>query len=181
MMSVKHTHIDIPSLSSLERDDLIGLWMRLLDKPLPTKCSSQLMARVIAAHIQTRRHGGLSRSAKRKIKQAQAALSTAPSTCTDGNTTSDDTREAKSPFAGSARSSTRPTPGTRLLREWNGVTHIVDVDQNGYVWNGQSYRSLSAIARTITGARWSGPRFFGLVAAKTKAIPRSKETKGLAP
>jgi hypothetical protein len=48
------------------------------------------------------------------------------------------------------------------MREWNGTTHVVEIAQDGYVWNGARYRSLSAIARDITGARWSGPRFFGL-------------------
>ena len=52
--------------------------------------------------------------------------------------------------------------GARLLREWNGTTHVVDVLDEGFFWNEQHYRSLSAIARAITGARWSGPRFFGL-------------------
>ena len=53
-------------------------------------------------------------------------------------------------------------PGARLIRDWNGSTHTVDVVEDGFVWNGERYRSLSAIARAITGARWSGPRFFGL-------------------
>jgi hypothetical protein len=53
-------------------------------------------------------------------------------------------------------------PGGRLIREWNGVTHVVDVVDGGFLWNGQRYASLSPIARAITGARWSGPRFFGL-------------------
>jgi hypothetical protein len=52
--------------------------------------------------------------------------------------------------------------GARLIREWNGSTHTVDVTESGYRWNGEHYRSLSAIARAITGTRWSGPRFFGL-------------------
>ncbi|WP_413719231.1 DUF2924 domain-containing protein [Silicimonas sp. MF1-12-2] len=53
-------------------------------------------------------------------------------------------------------------PGARLLREWNGVTHVVDVVEGGLVWKGETWRSLSVIAREITGAHWSGPRFFGL-------------------
>ncbi len=59
---------------------------------------------------------------------------------------------------------TAPTlqSGARLVREWNGSTHVVDVVEGGFIWNGDRHRSLSAIARTITGARWSGPRFFGL-------------------
>ena len=62
------------------------------------------------------------------------------------------------------RGTSSPTlkPGGRLIREWNGVTHVVDVIDGGFVWNGQRYASLSPIARAITGARWSGPRFFGL-------------------
>jgi len=52
--------------------------------------------------------------------------------------------------------------GSRLLREWNGITHSVEVTDRGFAWNGKTYRSLSVIARTITGAHWSGPRFFGL-------------------
>ena len=53
-------------------------------------------------------------------------------------------------------------PGTRLVREWSGVTHMVLVHTDGIEWRGQRYRSLSVVAREITGARWSGRRFFGL-------------------
>lgn len=52
--------------------------------------------------------------------------------------------------------------GTRLIREWRGITHEVVVVENGYRWQQQTYKSLSHIAREITGARWSGPRFFGI-------------------
>jgi Protein of unknown function (DUF2924) len=52
--------------------------------------------------------------------------------------------------------------GTRLVREWRGVTHTVLVQAQGFEWNGRRYRSLTIIAREITGAHWSGPRFFGL-------------------
>jgi hypothetical protein len=64
-----------------------------------------------------------------------------------------------------ARQAAAPKPGTRFIRDWNGATHIVDVVDGGYLWKGTRYRSLSVIARTITGARWSGPRFFGLGSA----------------
>lgn len=56
----------------------------------------------------------------------------------------------------------RLQPGSQLVREWNGVTHKVDVLKKGFEWKGGRYRSLSAIAHAITGTRWSGPRFFGL-------------------
>lgn len=52
--------------------------------------------------------------------------------------------------------------GSRLMREWNGVPHSVEVIDTGFMWQGTRYRSLSAIARAITGAHWSGPRFFNL-------------------
>ena len=53
-------------------------------------------------------------------------------------------------------------PGTRLVRDWHGETHTVTVRDRGYEWRGQTYRSLSLVAREITGTNWSGPRFFGL-------------------
>ena len=53
--------------------------------------------------------------------------------------------------------------GTRLIREWRGVEHTVTVLADGYEWQGRPYRSLSAVARAITGTRWNGPLFFGLV------------------
>ncbi len=56
----------------------------------------------------------------------------------------------------------RLKPGARLIREWHGETHTVIVTEDGFEWCGQSHGSLSVIARTITGTRWSGPRFFGL-------------------
>src|SRR4030088_1552578 len=66
------------------------------------------------------------------------------------------------------RGAAKPTPsvslrpGTRLVREWHGVTHTALIHADGIEWRGQRYRSLSVVARKITGARWSGPRFFGL-------------------
>ena len=63
---------------------------------------------------------------------------------------------AKTPSAASIK------PGTHLMREWNGRTYQVEATKEGYVLDGTTYRSLSAIAKKITGAHWSGPRFFGL-------------------
>lgn len=55
-------------------------------------------------------------------------------------------------------------PGTRFVREWNGKTIAVQATEKGFEWNDETYRSLSEIARKVTGAHWSGPRFFGLTA-----------------
>jgi len=60
------------------------------------------------------------------------------------------------------RADDKPIAGTRLIREWQGITHTVTVLNDGYEWQGRPYRSLSAIARAITGTRWNGWVFFGL-------------------
>jgi Protein of unknown function (DUF2924) len=62
-----------------------------------------------------------------------------------------------------------PRTGTLLVREWRGATHHVTVVADGFLWNGKSYRSLSSIARAITGTRWNGPRFFGMRAGASQA------------
>ncbi len=58
----------------------------------------------------------------------------------------------------------RLKPGAKLVREWRGETHDVLVLEDGFQWRGRQWRSLSAIAREISGTHWSGPRFFGLQA-----------------
>jgi hypothetical protein len=61
-----------------------------------------------------------------------------------------------------ARHDRKPIVGTRLVREWRGTEHVVTVLADGFEWQGRPYRSLSAIARAITGTRWNGPLFFGI-------------------
>jgi hypothetical protein len=80
--------------------------------------------------------------------------------------------------SGSILASHRQTfkSGTKLIREWKGKVHEVIVAGDGYVWAGKHYRSLSQIARSITGTRWSGPRFFGLEAEKQAATLATKAT-----
>ena len=60
------------------------------------------------------------------------------------------------------RADLKPIVGTRLIREWQGVEHLVTVTSDGFDWQGRPYKSLSAIARAITGTRWNGWVFFGL-------------------
>ncbi len=74
----------------------------------------------------------------------------------------------------SAGPAVRLKPGLRLVREWRGETHDVLVLEEGFEWNGERRRSLSAIAREITGTRWSGPRFFGL---KPRPMPFGGEER----
>ena len=68
----------------------------------------------------------------------------------------------------SVRADLKPIAGTRLIREWDGVQHTVTVLREGYEWEGRTYRSLSAIARTITGVNWNGFRFFALNGLRRK-------------
>ncbi|TMV08063.1 DUF2924 domain-containing protein [Ruegeria sediminis] len=127
---------EISDLEVMDRSDLLALWQHLFGQPAPAMLSQPFLRRFLAFELQSRRHGGLPRSAQVALQRG-------------------------------ADQKPRPScpalkPGGRLLREWNGVTHVVDVTAAGFAWNGRAYRSLSAIAREITGAHWSGPRFFGL-------------------
>ena len=67
------------------------------------------------------------------------------------------------------RRDNKPIAGTRLIREWQGVEHTVTVLADGYEWQGRPYRSLSSVARAITGTRWNGWTFFGLSNHRSRA------------
>lgn len=92
--------------------------------------------------MQAKRYGDLMPAARRKL------------TAHRGGAAKLDRRKSKA--------SVKLASGTRLIREWKGVTQVVDVVDGHFIWNGVRYRSLSAVARAITGARWSGPRFFAV-------------------
>jgi DUF2924 family protein len=106
-----------------------------------------LLVRAIAYRIQELHYGGLSKATRRKLTALVQARGSDVETAT-----------------GSGAKWIRA--GARLVREWNGRTHMVTVEEEGFLYAGRSYRSLSAIAREITGARWSGPRFFGLASKR---------------
>ena len=129
-------------LSELTIFELRGEWRRLHRTPPPMRLSRDLLTRGISYKLQERAYGGLSKAAARKLEQAAAGP----------------------PSRGAAKPtpSVSLRPGTRLLREWHGVIHTALIHADGIEWRGQRYSSLSVVARKITGARWSGPRFFGL-------------------
>jgi hypothetical protein len=131
--------VTVAEIEAMDRAALVAAWSEVFHTPVPKGLSKALMRRFLAVEIQTRQMGGLS-------KKAKAALQRAPD-------------QVSRPKSAGLK------PGGRLLREWNGVTHVVDVTDDGFVWKDKSYRSLSKIAREITGAHWSGPRFFGLSGA----------------
>ena len=132
----------LADLPDLTLDDLRQRWHALTGQPAP-RVRATLLRMALAYELQAATHGGLSRRCQQRLAQIAAAKTI--------------TRNAQ--------------PGMRLVREWNGVLHTVMIGADGTIaWNGRTWRSLSEVARTITGTRWSGPAFFGL---KQKA-PRER-------
>jgi hypothetical protein len=101
------------------------------------------LLRGIAYRRQELKHGGFSKATRRKLKTLAKIFRTT------GRVAPDPGVSLK--------------PGARLIREWHGHTHTVTVTEDGFDYAGTSYRSLTKIAKKITGAHWSGPRFFGLL------------------
>ena len=126
----------VAEIAAMDRDDLVVHWTALTGTPPPPRTSTPLMRRVLAYESQARAVGGLPIKLQRQLKAlgSETPRKTAPG----------------------------PEPGGRFIREWNGVRHIVEAHDDGYRWRDQNFRSLSAVAKAITGAHWSGPRFFGL-------------------
>ena len=131
----------LEALCDLNPDELRREWRRLY-RSQPPRLSRDLLIRAIAYRIQELRYGGLSKGTRRKLAALVEARGSGAVLAKEG--------------------AQRIRAGARLVREWNGRTHTVTVEEEGFTYAGRSYRSLTAIAREITGARWSGPRFFGL-------------------
>ncbi|MGN6543654.1 MAG: DUF2924 domain-containing protein [Aureliella sp.] len=154
MRSSEKLEHEVAAIGGLSRAQLVEAWIKAHGSPPPKGVKQHLLELSAAWRLQAKRLGGLS-AATRK------ALSQPPHSAQNG------TRRSSGSTPGSKigrRCDPRPAlaSGTRLMREWNGRMHIVDVMDDGFMFDGKRFRSLSAIARRITGARWSGPRFFGL-------------------
>lgn len=127
----------IADLQALPRKDLIQQYVAISGSAPPRSLSREMIARVISYERQAAGTGGLSLRLRRQLRSiAKEDRTVTPSV--------------------------RLKSDARLVREWNGVSHVVDRVEEGFVYRGRTYASLSGIAREITGARWSGPRFFGL-------------------
>ncbi len=135
------TAAQLAELDTLAHPELRARWDRAFGRPAPKRASRDLLLRALAYRLQEQAEGGLSKAALRRL----AALA-------DPKVDGGRTRPAAPP----------PRAGTRLIREWRGEVHRVDVLERGFDYRGESYASLSRIAREITGTRWSGPLFFGL-------------------
>ena len=141
------THDPIPArlaaLKTTSTADLKAQWRELFGREPPPYNRRYLESR-LAYRIQELAYGGLKPGTLRRLERLGEQV--------DGG--KDATRRR--------RSDKKPMAGTRLVREYQGVEHAVTVTDTGYEWQGRPYRSLSAIARAITGTRWNGPLFFGL-------------------
>jgi len=136
------------ALKAMPLQGLKKEWRRLLRSVPPPGLSRDLMIRAITFKLQEQLHGGLSQSNKRKLRTLTKRLK--------------DIDRGQTP---------PPTlkPGTTLVRDWRGRRHTVTVSKDGFTYAGEEFKSLSVIARTITGTRWSGPRFFGLKSLVSKS------------
>ena len=121
-------------IAEMDKSGLRDRWASLTGRPVP-KVSTAMLRLAVGYELQAKTLGGLSRKARRRL---------------DG--------------AGETQAVTQDIrPGMRLAREHGGVMHVVTIGDNGEIlWNDREWRSLSEVARAITGTRWSGPAFFGL-------------------
>jgi Protein of unknown function (DUF2924) len=150
MMARRSTKPTTPSLpnpelveASASLDELRREWRRLYHRD-PPRISRDLLILGIAYRRQEIKHGGLGKATLRKLRTLAKTLRATG-------------RVGPTP-------SLSLKPGARLLREWRGRTHTVTVTEDGFEYAGANYPSLTKIAREITGAHWSGPRFFALQA-----------------
>jgi Protein of unknown function (DUF2924) len=132
---------ELDRIRSLDVEELRGEWQRLYHSD-PPKISRDLLVLALGYRLQEIEHGGLGKSTRRKLQTVAKAL-------------------RKTGRVGPLASLILK-PGARLVREWHSRTHTVTVTEEGFEYAGTSYPSLTKIAKKITGAHWSGPRFFGV-------------------
>jgi hypothetical protein len=136
----------VAQLTALRKMSVVELkqrWETLFGTPAPNNSRSYLEVR-LGNRIQELMLGGLSRDTRRVLDLLVKEL------------------EGKNTRKAIMTDPRKPIPGTRLLREWDGAEHSVTVLRDGFDWQGRKFKSLSAVARAITGTQWNGYRFFGL-------------------
>lgn len=155
---------EIAGLGALSRGELAARWQKAYKCPPPPGVRRELLIRAAAWHFQAKHLGGHSVEARRLLKSAmdrvEKKLIDRICQSADACDVADDGIATVS--SNSKRQRRQLLPGARLLRDWNDRTHVVDVLETGFVFEAKVYPSLTAIARKITSAHWSGPRFFGL-------------------
>jgi hypothetical protein len=138
----------VAQLPGFSRQKLLDLWQKLYGRAAPPGMRRSLLVPFLAFRIQERAYGGLKSSTRTELRRLARALE-------------------KDPHSLNVGLCSRIKPGTRIVRTWRGKTHEVSVTESGFEYRGARYRSLSQIARKITGTRWSGPAFFGLKSEST--------------
>jgi hypothetical protein len=133
---------EVSLLESLDVEQLRARWKILFETEAPTRFSRDLLMRAVAYRIQERVLGGLKPATRRLFERV-----------------SQDARARRPIRVAPVR---KLAPGALLIRQWGGAKHQVTVLEGGVMFRSKPYRSLSAVARVITGNRWSGPLFFGL-------------------
>ena len=133
----------LAALKSMSVNDLKAEWQALFNAPAPNNSRTFLEAR-LAYRIQELTYGGPDKQTRRLLDLLA------------------DEVEGTLTRKGQIADPRNPVVGTKLIREWDGTAHTVTVLKDGFDWGGQRYKSLSAVARAITGTRWNGYRFFGL-------------------
>jgi hypothetical protein len=132
---------DIAGLVDRSTQDLRLVWRQLHRAGPPPGLSRDLIIRALAHRLQERTEGGASRALRRRLQGLAGEFEKRGASFDPGIV---------------------PKTGTMLVRQWRGHAHGVLVREDGFEYEGQNYRSLTVIAEQITGAHWSGPRFFGL-------------------
>jgi hypothetical protein len=138
------TNMTLDRLEVLPIEDLRTEWARRYGDPVPN-LSEELLRLGVGYRMQEQRSGGVSRATRSLLRQMAVSPASSPD---------------------KALPPRKLTPGTRLVRDWHGVGHTVTVLDDGFEFDGLRWKSLSAIAKAITGTHWNGPRFFGLSEAK---------------
>jgi Protein of unknown function (DUF2924) len=141
-------------LPELDLGELRQQWRALYKADVSPHLSRELLVRAVAYRMQEAALGGLRPKRQRQLRHFAQQL--------------------KESGEGRIRSRPELKPGTRLVREWRGRTYEVLVLDDGFSWQGTPYRSLSALARKITGTAWSGPLFFGLKTTRSAAVGSSQ-------
>jgi hypothetical protein len=139
-MDVRQQKVEaqLARLPAMARAELEVLWRELFERPLPARLRRETLIPVLGHRLQERAYGGWKESTLRRLREL-----------------------AVEPAGSLLQPMLRPKAGTRYVREHGGTLHEVTVLEAGYEYQGQIYRSLTAIARRITGTPWSGPAFFG--------------------
>jgi hypothetical protein len=146
----RQTLHNLDSLRALQIGALKSLWQQMFKSAPPICARKEFLIRVLAHAVQERTREALSKSVARALQEF--AQVTRPAGLSD------------------LAIDTKLRPGARLVRTWGGANHEVMVMDRGFAYRGSAYASLSEVARRITGAHWSGPRFFGLKRSPRKAM-----------